>query len=216
MGGFGAAKYRQAVPTPGWPLEGAGSSAGPNRRAASGPSTATTTPRRAVRVRGPEGEVTVTRAGLSPTAASTLTTCVFSDMWSAGSFSAICCATSPIPLEGRQLEPVASMRMTNSNSLDDVPRLRSKKMPPKKGLKKREIMASEKPSACSFCLMVVSGRDIISSKVPSRHLNLKMPTRILSNTLPTGLVRLKMPSTGCLNGSATRCQPPCQRTSAPE
>ena len=46
------------------------------------------------------------------------------------------------------MEPVASMRITNSNRREEVPRERSKKMPPRKGRKKRWAMAALKPSAC--------------------------------------------------------------------
>jgi len=54
-----------------------------------------------------------------------------------------------MPLAGRQFEPTASIRMTNWNRRLLVVRLVLKKMPPKKGLKKRSMMASEKPSACA-------------------------------------------------------------------
>jgi len=49
---------------------------------------------------------------------------------------------------GKQLLPVASMRMTNDVSRELVPSALSKKMPPRKGRKKRSTMAAEKPSAC--------------------------------------------------------------------
>lgn len=52
-----------------------------------------------------------------------------------------------MPAAGRQLVPVASMRITNWNSRLLVPREASKKMPPRKGRKKRSMMASEKPSS---------------------------------------------------------------------
>jgi hypothetical protein len=55
----------------------------------------------------------------------------------------------------------------------------------------------------SLSAMLVSGRDIISSTVPSKQRNLINPTRILSKTDPTGFVKERIPSTGCLNGSAT-------------
>jgi hypothetical protein len=42
---------------------------------------------------------------------------------------------------------VASMRMTKLVRRELVPRLLSKKMPPRKGRKKRSMMAAEKPSA---------------------------------------------------------------------
>ena len=45
--------------------------------------------------------------------------------------------------------PVASMRMTKAKRREVVPRRRSKKMPPRKGRKKRSMMASLNPSACS-------------------------------------------------------------------
>ena len=66
----------------------------------------------------------------------------------AGSSPASCSATAPMPEAGRQLDPVASIFITNSNSREVVPRSRSKKMPPRKGRKKRSTMAGEKPSAC--------------------------------------------------------------------
>lgn len=45
------------------------------------------------------------------------------------------------------MDPVASMRITNSNILLEVPSSLSKKMPPRKGLKNLSIIVSEKPSA---------------------------------------------------------------------
>lgn len=50
-----------------------------------------------------------------------------------------------MPFAGRQLEPVARQRMTNSKSRLVMSSFRSKKMPPRKGLKKRSMIASEKP-----------------------------------------------------------------------
>ena len=47
-----------------------------------------------------------------------------------------------------QHPPVASMRMTKAKRREVVPRERSKKMPPRKGRKKRSMMASLKPSSC--------------------------------------------------------------------
>lgn len=69
-------------------------------------------------------------------------------MLSAGILDASCSAMAPMPPAGRQLDPVASMRITNSKSLLLVVSCVSKKMPPRKGLKKRSMMAWEKPSAC--------------------------------------------------------------------
>ena len=43
----------------------------------------------------------------------------------------------------------ASVRSTNSSSLDEVPSSRSKKMPPRKGRKNSETMAGLKPSSCT-------------------------------------------------------------------
>ena len=54
-----------------------------------------------------------------------------------------------MPPAGRQFEPVARQRMTKSNRREVTRRLRSKKMPPRKGWKKRCTMASEKPSSCN-------------------------------------------------------------------
>ena len=67
----------------------------------------------------------------------------------AGSCMASCCATAPMPAAGRQFSPVARQRMTNSNRREVVLRPRSKKMPPRKGRKKRSMIAAEKPSACA-------------------------------------------------------------------
>jgi hypothetical protein len=40
------------------------------------------------------------------------------------------------------------MRMTKEKRREEVPRERSKKMPPRKGRKKRSTISGEKPSAC--------------------------------------------------------------------
>ena len=69
-------------------------------------------------------------------------------MASLGSLLASCSATAPIPPAGKQFEPVANMRITNWNRQLEVLRLRSKKMPPRKGRKKRSVMAVENPSSC--------------------------------------------------------------------
>lgn len=42
---------------------------------------------------------------------------------------------APMPAAGRQLEPDASVRITNSNRREEVDSERSKKMPPRKGRK---------------------------------------------------------------------------------
>ena len=75
-----------------------------------------------------------------------------------GSLAAICWGTAPMPAAGRQLEPVARQRMTKSNRREVTRRLRSKKMPPRKGWKKRWIMASVKPSAWVGTLSVSTDR----------------------------------------------------------
>ena len=54
-----------------------------------------------------------------------------------------------MPREGRQLLPVASMRITKDVSLDDVRSWVSKKMPPRKGRKNRSMMSALNPSACA-------------------------------------------------------------------
>ena len=56
--------------------------------------------------------------------------------------------TAPMPWAGRQLDPVARQRMTKVKRREVTRRLRSKKMPPRKGWKKRCTMASLKPSSC--------------------------------------------------------------------
>lgn len=53
-----------------------------------------------------------------------------------------------VPVRGRALT-VASMRMTKLVRRELVPRPLSKKMPPRKGRKKRSMIAWENPSACS-------------------------------------------------------------------
>ena len=68
---------------------------------------------------------------------------------SSGSLAASWSATAPIPWAGRQLDPVARHLITNSKSLLVTLSSRSKKMPPRKGRKKRSMMASEKPSFCT-------------------------------------------------------------------
>ena len=73
-----------------------------------------------------------------------------------GSREAIWSATAPMPRAGRQLEPVARQRMTKVKRREVTRRLRSKKMPPRKGWKKRVTMASLKPSSwhtmvCQLC-----------------------------------------------------------------
>jgi hypothetical protein len=63
-----------------------------------------------------------------------------------------------MPRAGRQFEPVASMRITNSNKRLLVVSCVLKNMPPRKGRKKRSMMASEKPSACGhWCACVCVG-----------------------------------------------------------
>mmetsp|Transcript_30975 Transcript_30975/g.68651 ORF Transcript_30975/g.68651 Transcript_30975/m.68651 type:complete len:228 (+) Transcript_30975:911-1594(+) len=211
-GGEGAEKYRLQVPTPGASLEGADARPPPSMRFASGPCTATTTPRLASMLLPSDS---TTRAALPPAAASTLSTLTPSLMDSGGRRPAICCATAPMPPAGRQLDPTASMRITNSNRRDEVRSSRSKKMPPRKGRKKRRVMASLNPSALSFSLMLVSGRASSSSRLPSTLRARNTPTRTLSTTLPTGLVRLSSPSTGWRSGSATRWKVPPVCTRAP-
>ena len=69
-------------------------------------------------------------------------------MLPAGKAAAICSAMAPMPLAGREFSPDASILMTNSNRREVTLRSLSKKMPPRNGLKKRSMMASEKPSFC--------------------------------------------------------------------
>lgn len=52
-----------------------------------------------------------------------------------------------MPRAGRQFSPVASMRITNSKRRELTERLRSKKMPPRKGRKKRSTMLCENLSS---------------------------------------------------------------------
>mmetsp|Transcript_112 Transcript_112/g.231 ORF Transcript_112/g.231 Transcript_112/m.231 type:complete len:231 (-) Transcript_112:580-1272(-) len=211
-GGLGAEKYRLAVPTPGSGLDGEACRVAPSSRMASGPSTATTTPLDATTSPLP---ATTTRAGEPPEAATTLSTLAPVKMEPAGRPAASWSATAPMPAAGRQLEPVASMRITNSNRRELVPSLRSKKMPPKKGVKNFSMMESVKPSALRRSLMLVSGLCSSSCRLPARLRNRSHPTRILSTGVPTGLVSDRMPSTKWRRGSATLCHSPPVRTSAP-
>ena len=71
-------------------------------------------------------------------------------MLPSGNRAASWSATAPMPAVGRQLDPVAKHRITNSKSREVVDRPRSKNMPPKNGRKNRSMMASEKPSACTI------------------------------------------------------------------
>lgn len=80
--------------------------------------------------------------------------------------------TAPMPPAGRQLDPVASMRITNSNRREVTVSSRLKKMPPRKGRKNRSMISGLKPSSRSRCRVVVSGRDRRSSSDPSVDLNL--------------------------------------------
>lgn len=66
---------------------------------------------------------------------------------SAGRRAASCRGSAPMPRAGRQLLPVASMRITKDVSRDDVRSWVSKKMPPRKGRKNRSMMSALKPSA---------------------------------------------------------------------
>mmetsp|Transcript_2915 Transcript_2915/g.7572 ORF Transcript_2915/g.7572 Transcript_2915/m.7572 type:complete len:206 (-) Transcript_2915:819-1436(-) len=183
VGGLGDEKYRQQVPTAVPGFDGATWSSSPSRRDASGPSTATTTPRCAVTVLP---SARVMRTDLPSPVFSTFSTFWLSSTHPCGSRLAICSATFPIPPLGRQLEPVASMRITNWNRRLVVPRELSKKMPPKKGLKNVSMMAGEKPSAFSLSSIEVSGAAMMSGMLPIKLLNLTSPTRILSTGLPIG------------------------------
>ena len=118
------------------------SRASPSSLAACGPSVATTT--FFARTRSPFSSSTTT----SPVAPSSLTlrTAVFSMMASFGRPAASCSATAPIPPDGRQLLPVASIRSTKFSSLLVVDRSLRKKMPPRNGLKNLSMMAGLKPS----------------------------------------------------------------------
>mmetsp|Transcript_25771 Transcript_25771/g.84820 ORF Transcript_25771/g.84820 Transcript_25771/m.84820 type:complete len:290 (+) Transcript_25771:271-1140(+) len=202
----GAAKYTHAVPTPAPALEGELSSASPRRAPACGPSTATTTPPRAS-TRDPS-------ASVAPPA-STPTTRALQRTDPSGSPAQSWSEMAPMPRAGSVLAPSASMRITNSKSRDVVPSWRSKKMPPRKGMKKRSIIAREKPAESRRSAMVVSGAANFDSALPSSAPTRTSPTRTLSATLPIGFTKDKTPSTGCRNGSATRWNAPFQRTNAP-
>lgn len=67
----------------------------------------------------------------------------------AGSLAANWSETAPMPFAGRQLDPEASVRITNSNRRLLTPRERSKKIPPRKGRKNWDTIESLKPSACA-------------------------------------------------------------------
>mmetsp|Transcript_963 Transcript_963/g.3108 ORF Transcript_963/g.3108 Transcript_963/m.3108 type:complete len:297 (-) Transcript_963:227-1117(-) len=209
----GAAKYRHVVPTADPALLGAAAMAppplpAPSSASAAGPSVATTTPPGAA-TSSPPCSVTApwpTRSTATP-----------HRTLPAGRPAASCCATAPIPAAGRQLLPVASMRMTNSNSLLLVERLLSKKIPPRKGRKKRSTISSENPTERSLSSMDVSGAVYLDSREPSTAPSRTSPTRTLSATVPTSLSsKDKAPSTGWRKGSATLWNPPSgHRTSAP-
>ena len=138
-------KYRQQVPTPGRGLEGLSCSSGPKRGPAEGPSTATTTPRSGCST-CPSSSVTV--GGCEAVPGCTLAAGERVTMEPAGSWEASWVATAPMPAAGRQLLPVASMRMTNRKRREVTVRSRLKKMPPKKGRKKRSMISWLKPSVC--------------------------------------------------------------------
>lgn len=60
-----------------------------------------------------------------------------------------------MPFSGKQLDPVASIFITNSNKRDVVLRSRSKKIPPKNGLKKLEMILSVNPTSCIMSVQYV-------------------------------------------------------------
>ena len=134
--------------------------ASPKRSAAAGPSVATTTLRPVK---------TTTSSSSSPLWATTATLSssprhrrsippALQFRWTdpLGSLDSSCLGTAPIPPAGKQLDPVASIFITNSKSLDVVPRLLSKKIPPKKGLKKVRTTWSENPTSLKCLAIVVS------------------------------------------------------------
>jgi hypothetical protein len=212
MGGLGALKYTQHVPTGSPFLLGDAASAGPSSSAARGPSVATTT----ARASSLDPSAIVTDGPSAPSARSATDAAgALRRTLPAGSLAASWSDTTPIPPAGRQFAPVASMRITNMSSRLLVPSPRSKNMPPRKGLKNLSTISSENPSRLRRSRMLVSGCWYSSSMEPSRLFTRSRPTRILSVTEPMGFGREAIPSTGCRNGSATRWNPSFQRTEAP-
>ncbi|KAA6418512.1 MAG: hypothetical protein FRX49_11568 [Trebouxia sp. A1-2] len=132
-------KYRLQVPLPLPSLEGLLSRCCPRSFAADGWSVATTIPLLAV-ILEPSSNVTSGRA------------------------DAICSEMAPMPLAGREFSPDANILMTNSNRREVTLSSLSKKIPPRKGLKKRR-----------------------SSNEPSSDLMRKAPTLTLSPMVPVEL-----------------------------
>ena len=147
-----------------------------------------------------------------------------------GSPAAICSLTLPIPPSaGRQLAPVARLRITNSNSLLEVRKPSSKKIPPRKGLKKRSVISSEKPRARRASSVVVSSSrpcpsETSSSDGASASLGVRSsssarssPTLTLSSGEPIGCEgrSVAKASKGWRKGSATAFHEPLKRTAAP-
>jgi hypothetical protein len=89
-----------------------------------------------------------------------------------------------MPAAGRQLEPIASMRITNIKRRDVTVSSRLKKMPPRNGRKKRSIIAAEKPKRCRNASVVCSGAARRVSVGCSTANSRTSPTRTLSATPP--------------------------------
>mmetsp|Transcript_1551 Transcript_1551/g.3459 ORF Transcript_1551/g.3459 Transcript_1551/m.3459 type:complete len:236 (-) Transcript_1551:254-961(-) len=202
-----AEKYRHTVPTPPTfpsssplllPLR-------PRSLSAAKPSVATTA--LAPKCSWPSAVLAKTPFPLSTT--SRLCTLAFSLTSAFSSLAAIWRGTAEMPASGKQLDPVASIFMTNSKRREVVPRDRSKKMPPRKGRKNESTMTGENPSRTRCSAMVVS---VPSKKMASSGLakawSRARPMRTLSTTEPTGLASESTPSTGCRSGSATRWKVP--------
>ncbi|CAL5358383.1 unnamed protein product [Camellia sinensis] len=117
------------------------------------------------------------------------TTLDFNSIDLEGNFEANCSGIAEIPFAGSVFSPRERHLKMKSNSLDVVSRSRSKKIPPKNGLKNRSTIESEKPILLSKSRVETSSEERISPSDLIKTRILVNATRNLSTIVPMGLVR---------------------------
>ena len=169
-----------------------GGAPGTNRRA-SGSSTATTTPRSAVIASPP---AILTTGPPSDVAGSTPSAFVSNRTDPGGSPDAICSGMAEMPPAGSTLSPSARHLKIKSNRRELVSNSRSKKIPPKNGLKNLSITEEVKPEFRRREKIDVSWEEKISLSSLIWARSREIPMRNLSGMVPIGLNREAIPSVG--------------------
>src|SRR5262249_28496715 len=134
---------------------------------------------------------------------------------SSGKWHAICAGIAPIPLAGTAVSPSESILKTNSNMRLEGFSSPSKKIPAKRGRRKRGANSPEKPSPLTASLVEVSGRRKICSIAVRRSRERRRATRILSQKVPKSDFSAAPHPPGVRHGSTNSFILPANQERAP-